>query len=374
MAKLILKSPYYKGGAGAEKMLEYVATREGVEKLPKTEVYANYIATRPGVEKQQEHGLFSDTDHVDLEQIKKDLQNYKGNVWTHIISLKREDAARLGFDHARPWIHLLRAHRNDIAQAMKIEPQNFRWYAAYHDKEPNPHVHMMAWSVKEGEGYLNENGIAKIKSKLMNDIFKDELLHLYEESSGQRDELIHQARQRLQELTHHLPANQADPQIEQRLRALAQKLQTTKGKKKYGYLPKPLKREVDEIMELLIQRPELAECYHAWQDVRDEIASYYGDPVKAEEEPITKRKEFKPVKNAIIQAAVELGEQQQRTKQTVNATASLILSIANIIADTPPAPKERMAHIDRKRRQELRRKRIALGRNANDTETIGIQM
>ena len=71
----------------------------------------------------------------------------QSNIWTHIISLHREDAARLGYDSAEDWMNLLRSKRNMIAKQMRIKPENFRWYAAFHDAGHHPHVHMMAYSI-----------------------------------------------------------------------------------------------------------------------------------------------------------------------------------------------------------------------------------
>ena len=219
MARLIIKSPYIKCGgtsSGATGYLKYIGTRERVEILPDdrpptrkqeqlikkltkdfpdtmqmdeytdytaqptkarasalisvalennwdavqhSEVYAKYIATRPGTERLGSHGLFGDEEFVNLDAAIDELEHYTGNVWTHIISLKREDAERLGYDNANTWRNLLRAHRNDIAGAMKISPQNFRWYAAFHNEADHPHVHMMAWSTEPGEAYLSKEGI-----------------------------------------------------------------------------------------------------------------------------------------------------------------------------------------------------------------------
>lgn len=231
MAKLIVTSPYLKCG-GAEKVsgyLRYIGTREHVQKLiddhpptrkqeqliaklttdfpgvkklaeyedyaahttkanasaliamaleenwsavSQTDGYMKYIATRPRAERLSTHGLFGDEDNVNLDAAMAELDSYTGNVWTHIISLKREDATRLGYDNANAWRNLIRAHRNDIAVAMKITPNDFRWYAAFHDEGDHPHIHMMAWSAKPGQAYLSREGIRQIKSVLTNDIFK----------------------------------------------------------------------------------------------------------------------------------------------------------------------------------------------------------
>ena len=230
MAKLILKSPYKKDGRSASTYMNYIATREGVEKLSG---YMNYIATRPGTEKRGCHGLFGDGDTVDLNAAKAEIEGYSGRVWTHIISLKREDAARLGYDNAMAWRSLLRSHRNEIAAAMKIPPDHFRWYAAFHNEADHPHVHMMAWSSDPKEGYLRKRGIEAIKSKLTNDIFRHEMLNLYEQKSEQRDTVIENARIRLKQLRQLTPT-ELDEQIVEMLSYLGAARQKTKGPKKYG--------------------------------------------------------------------------------------------------------------------------------------------
>ena len=159
MARLIVKSPYIKGGGGAGGYVKYIGTRDGVELMPSG--YMEYMAERP-----RSHGLFSDEDQVNLDAAMQELNKYPGNIWTHIISLKREDAERLGYDHAAQWRNLLRTHRNEIAEAMHIPPSEFRWYAAFHDEGAHPHVHMIAWSAKPGQAYLSQDGIRQIKSKL----------------------------------------------------------------------------------------------------------------------------------------------------------------------------------------------------------------
>ena len=334
MARLILKSPYIKSTGGAAGYLRYIATRERVEILPddrpptrkqeqliaklvkdfpdtktlyeyasyqakptkaaasaflalalesnwdvlrQSEQYLKYIATRPRAERLGSHGLFGDSDGVSLEKAMEELEQYTGNVWTHILSLKREDAARLGFDNAAAWRNLIRAHRNEIAAAMKIPPADFRWYAAFHDEGEHPHIHMMAWSATPGQAYLSKDGIRQIKSRLTNDIFRDEMLHLYEQKSESRDELVRQARRAMLELVQAMQAGLCDhPEAEQLMQELAAQLGTVKGKKTYGYLPKRLKGLVDEIVDQM------------------------------ERLPLSREKEFRQIKNAVIQEAERL--------------------------------------------------------------------
>lgn len=369
MAKLIVKSPYIKcgGEAKAGGYLKYIATRENVQLVPddrpptrkqeqliaklvkdfpdseelfeyedyasaktkynasafittaletnwdsasRSDVYLRYIATRPRAERLGSHGLFGDDDTVDLDKTMAELDAYTGNVWTHIISLKREDAARLGYDSAAVWRDLIRAHRNEIAEAMQIPPKNFRWYAAFHDEGKHPHIHMMAWSVDPKQGYLTRDGIREIKSKLTNDIFKQELLHTYEQKSVTRDELVQEARDALMELTQRMRSGLCEhPDAENLMAELAQRLETVSGKKQYGYLPKSVKTLVDRIVDELERVDVVAECYEKWMELQGEVDAYYTGE-KRERKMLSQQKEFRAIKNAVIREAEHIRLQE----------------------------------------------------------------
>ncbi|WP_298016581.1 MobP3 family relaxase [uncultured Dysosmobacter sp.] len=295
MARLIVKSPYIQG-KGAGGYLKYIGTRDGVELLPSG--YMAYMAERP-----QSYGLFGDEESVDMDAAMQELNEYPGNIWTHIISLKREDAERLGYDNAKAWCNLLRTHRNDIAAAMHISPKDFRWCAAFHNEGDHPHVHMMAWSAKPGQAYLNKDGIRKIKSELTNDIFHMEMLHLYEQKSVSRDELVRQARKAMRELTGQMQHSICDlPEAEQLVMQLAAQLETVKGKKSYGYLPKSVKKTVDEIVDQMEQLPVVNECYEAWWTLQCQVDDYYAERER-QRPPLSQQKEFHQIKNAVIREA-----------------------------------------------------------------------
>jgi len=286
------------------------ALEENWSDVQKSDGYMKYIATRPRAERLGSHGLFGDKDGVELDKAMAELESYTGNVWTHIISLKREDAERLGYDNARAWRNLLRAHRNDIAAAMNIPPQDFRWYAAFHDEGDHPHVHMMAWSVKPGQAYLSQDGIRQIKSKLTNDIFQQEILHLYEQKTVSRDQLVREARQAMRELVQQMRTRICDhPEAERLMQELALQLETVKGKKSYGYLPKKQKALVDEIVDQMEQLPTVAECYEQWWQLQGQVEDFYSEKER-HRPPLSRQKEFRQIKNAVIQEAetIRLGE------------------------------------------------------------------
>ncbi len=186
---------------------------------------------------------------------------------------------------------------------MKIPPNDFRWYAAFHDEGDHPHIHMMAWSVKPGQAYLSRDGIRQIKSKLTNDIFKFEMVQLYEQKSESRDELVRQARGALLELTHQMRDGICNhPEAENLFTELAQKLETVSGKKSYGYLPKPIKKLVDEIVDQMERVPVVRSCYERWLELQGQVDGYYKDESQTRL-PLSAQKEFRTVKNAVIKEA-----------------------------------------------------------------------
>ena len=226
------------------------------------------------------------------------------------FSLKREDAPRLGYDNAKAWRNLFRANRNDIAAAMNIPLNHFRWYAAYHDEGEHPHVHMMVWSTVPGEAYQTRDGIRNIKSTLTNQIFRQEMLHTYEQKSQSRDELVREARRAIRRLTREMAQSICSaPEIEQKMEQLAGQLETVKGKKSYGYLSKPVKKTVDEIVDKLEELPVVQACYDQWCVLQSEVESYYHDKPR-EKKKLSQEKEFRQIKNAVIQEAerIRLGE------------------------------------------------------------------
>ena len=361
MVRLIQKSGYIKAG-GASGYMKYIATRERVERLegsgpvtkgqrqlienllrdfpdateleeysdyhsaPTTrnaswlisavldanahkltdrDGYMRYIATRPRVERHGEHGLFSNRP-VSLDAALKEVETHTGNVWTFIWSLRREDAARLGYDCAESWRKLIKAHQVEIAEAMKIPSDQLRWCAAFHDEGHHPHVHAMVWSADPSQGRLTKEGVKMIRSKLTNDIFRDEMYTLYQEKDVSYKDLVSAARRSMRELIEKIRTGFCDsPVIEMKMLELAQSLETVKGKKFYGYLKKSVKAQVDAAVDELAKLPEVAECYEVWNGLRDELENYYKDASR-QRLPLSQQKEFRAIKNLVIQEAENL--------------------------------------------------------------------
>ncbi len=303
MKGLIQKSSYIKPGSGGGHYAEYIATRDGVELMEPTAGggYLEYIAERP-----RSHGLFSADGPADLEQTMEEINAHAGPVWTFIYSLKREDAARLGYENGESWRRLLLAHQTELAAAMKIPPSSFRWCAAFHDEKHHPHIHMMAWSNDPKQGYLTERGIEQMRSQLSNDIFQDELLSIYQEKDLSYQQVRDAAMEAMGRLIREMKSGLCDsPVIAGQMETLVGMLAEVKGKKLYGYLKKPVKVQVDTIVDELARLPEVAECYEQWNRLRDELERYYKDTPR-EHKTLSQQQEFKAIKNMVIREAEEL--------------------------------------------------------------------
>lgn len=285
-----------------------IALEQNLDKIGDGERYLNYIANRPRVEKLDSHGLFTSGDEpLILSQVADEVAGHTGNVWTPIISLRREDAARLGYDNAAAWKALLSEKAIEIAENLKIHPDHLKWYAAFHNESHHPHIHMICYSTDPREGYLTKQGIKKMKSSLANEIFRQELIPLYREKTQRRDELKEQAAESMQKLIRQMKSGvlQSD-RMEQLITHLAQRLQNTAGKKQYGYLKADLKNIVDESVDELAKDNRVAEVYRLWWEVRGRIEAVYTE--NTSQQPLLSRcADFKPIRNMVIQEALLIG-------------------------------------------------------------------
>ena len=375
--------------------------------------YLRYIATRPGAEKHGEHGLFGREENTDLTATMHDLTAHDGNVWTIIYSLHREDAERLGYNNAAAWRKLLISQQNKFSEAFHIPASALHWYAAYHDADTHPHIHMMLWT--DQETVLKRDAVVKLRSVMTNSIFQAELENLYIRKDAVYKDVTEAARAVMHELVDRMESVSAQPaSIQEKLLELALELRTVSGKKQYGYLKKSLKDKVDEIVDELEKLPEVAAYYAVWNGLRDTLEGYYKNRPR-QHNPLSQQKEFRAIKNAIIQEAERLRQQidqartasEQETSQEeeapseetspdastnptlanentsstashsvglpseylLNSTIRLFHQIGQIFRETAAPPSNPMGiRIDSKRRKKLMQKRLAMGHKQDDHE------
>ena len=522
MARIVLISPYLKGGQNAAKLAQrtrYFATRPGVElladehsTLPATkkqcsfinrlvksfptskelieyedylanptqgnasafiqqtwedyvealdqkESFIDYISHRPGVQKDGEHGLWDASGKVqNLSQVVREVAEHTGNVWTPVVALRRQDAERLGYDNARNWRALINASVCEIAAAYKIQPDHLRWYAAFHQKPQQMHIHMIIFSTDPKEGYLTKDGIRQVKSAFARRIYQADRMHVYQQKDQSRDALQREARRAMAECIVRLKCGTiCDPKMEQLITELADRLQETRGRKVYGYLPPRTKAIVDAIVEELAKDQQVSAAYEVWQKLYEQICLDYNEQLP-KRLPLSQQKDFKTVRNMVIQETLQWMAERQRYAEALaedpaapetpersaptgntstafpepenpgtppvpeNAGASANASRPDS-TDLPPSEEDlsvyespqsdvqsrtagstyygptvgeavvRMLHhmsrifednsrtdrihrglqIDRKRRQELQRKRLAMGHKADDHEEISFK-
>lgn len=269
--------------------------------------YAKYIATRPRAERFNSHGLFTDDGvEIKLTSLVKELDEYEGNIWTAVISLRREDAERLDFNNGDRWRSFLRSQTDVLSENLKIPLSNLRWYAAFHNESHHPHVHLIAFSDNPKEGYLSEKGVNNIRSSFAREIFKDDLLNVYERQTEHRDMLRDKAHELVSNAVESINSGYYDNQnVQELLLKLADRLSKTKGKKVYGYLAPETKDLVDSILKELADDNRIKALYELWCEQKEEILRTYTDDMP-KRIPLENNKEFKKIKNIIIKEALNL--------------------------------------------------------------------
>ena len=368
--------------------------------------YLKYIATRPGAEKHGAHGLFGREENADLNTAMHDLTAHDGNVWTIIYSLHREDAERLGYNNAAAWQKLLVRQQSKFAEAFHVPASALHWYAAYHDADTHPHIHMMIWT--DQETVLKRDAVVKLRSAMTNSIFRAELENLYIRKDIAYKDVTEAAREVMHDLVERMESVSEPPaSIQEKLLELALELRTVSGKKQYAYLKKPLKDMVDFIVDELEKLPEVAAYYSVWNGLRDTLEGYYKNRPR-QHNPLSQQKEFRAIKNAIIQEAELLRQQMEQessqeeepspeetstdastnstladenassmpsrparlpTEYLLNSTIRLFHQIGQIFCDNAAPPSNPMGiRIDSKRRKKLMQKRLAMGHKQDDHE------
>ena len=370
--------------------------------------YLKYIATRPGAEKHGTHGLFGREESADLDEAMRELTAHDGNVWTIIYSLHREDAERLGYNNAAAWQKLLISQQQKFAEALHVQVASLHWYAAYHDADTHPHIHMMLWT--DQETVLKRDAVVKLRSAMTNSIFQAELENLYIRKDAAYKDVTEAARAVMYDLVDRMESVSEPPaSIQEKLLELALELRTVSGKKQYGYLKKPLKDMVDSIVDELEKLPEVAAYYSVWNGLRDTLEGYYKNRPR-QHNPLSQQKEFRAIKNTIIQEAERLRQQMEQgpsqdeepsvektssdtstnptlasehtssvafhsvqlpSEYLLNSTVRLFHQMGQIFRDNAAPPSNPMGiRIDSKRRKKLMQKRLAMGHKQDDHEQV----
>ena len=328
-AKRYLEYEDYTANPTVENASELISTiiERNADVIGNRQNFVGYMAMRPGVQKRGSHGLFNEKDEpIILDRVANEIANHKGNVWSHVISLRREDAIRLGYDNSEAWRQLVMRHISDIAKNQKISLCNLKWYAAFHDTTHHPHIHLLVYSENTKEGFLTNEGINKIRSAFANDIFHDDLQSIYQEQTLSRDELKAVSKTEFESVVRKIQQGDFEnPQLENLIRKLYSQLQNVKGKKVYGYLPQEVKETVNSIFSELAKDDNIRQLYEKWCSL--ECLKYKSYTQKEKElPPLVDNKVFQPVRNMIIRTVLDMNypvidveiEEPEPTEQFAN--------------------------------------------------------
>lgn len=304
--------------------------------------FVGYMAMRPGVEKRGSHGLFNEKDEpIILDRVANEIANHKGNVWSHVVSLRREDAVRLGFDNSDAWRELVKRHISDIANAQRIPICNLKWYAAFHDTTHHPHIHLIVYSTNPKQGFLTTKGIDQIRSAFANDIFHDNLQSIYQEQTISRDELKAVSKTEFESIVRKIhQGGFDDPKLKNLVLKLNSQLQNVRGKKVYGYLPMEIKETVNKIFSELEKDENIRQLYEKWCAL--ERLKYKTYTQKEKEMPaLTDNKVFQPVRNMIIRTVLDMNNRVvdavvQDTELTVSDIDDPDVVISQLVDETEP--------------------------------------
>ena len=283
------------------------AVEDNADLFMSKKTYADYIATRPRAQRFGSHGLFTDEGtEIKLSCVSEELNKHQGNVWTAIVSLRREDAEKLGYNDGHRWRDMLRGQRDELAKNLKIPPDHLRWFAAFHNESHHPHVHMILYSTTENEGFLTRQGVMNLRSSFAKDIFAQDLLNEYEQQTEHRDTLRSESKALIAEIVEKINRDvYENPEVEKLLLHLADRLSKTSGKKVYGYLKADVKAIVDAVVDELAKDERIAELYDLWYERRENIVKTYTKEMPPRQ-PLSKNNEFKPIRNAVIQSAMDI--------------------------------------------------------------------
>lgn len=348
----------------ASEFIEAVVERN-IDRLDAVKNLVKYYGERPGVEKLGAHGLFSQTDDkIDLEEIAEEVSNHNGIIWTHVISLRREDAERLRYNNPSRWRDLIRSNVSEIADAHNIDLDNLRWYAAFHNKDHHPHVHLMVYAADAKQGWITKRSIDDMRSMFGNEIFRGEQYRLFEMQTKQRQ----MVKDRFRQLIEHYEQNgyELPPPVNDLFLKLAEQLKSVKGKKVYGYLPKDIKETVDKIVAELAKDSDVAKLYSKWNEINREKLSLYHEK-KTPDIPLEDNKEFRSIKNVIVKAAVEFNNAQHSEsytprQHTASAFGNIICALLRAISQSYDNRDRKLrSQVDGKLRSKIAQKKLALG-------------
>lgn len=298
------------------------------EKEKDLEKYVQYIHERP-----KSHGLFGPDDEIipDMSEIKRNLMNHKGLVWTAILSITEEDAIKLGLTTKEAWEKAIRATVTEAAGKMGIRPTNLDYVAAYHQKEGHPHAHLVFWEKEPDRtrGVLSDYERREMRKIFIKEIYAEENTRLYAQKTAVRDYIRNVAKDDLVKTVDFIRGireaglevqalNGSEPGIapifrEEKQMELYTKLMNLaemlpgNGRIMLKFMSQDVKDEVKNIADWLLKQPGLIKSVDELKNISKEIASHYSnkpeDLKEAEDKAYNDARDR--VSQVLLKAAVE---------------------------------------------------------------------
>ena len=315
-APFFFKLRYYKPSAKSQAKnvahIKYISLRSGVDMgEPNLEEEAGaldhlkYMDERP-----RSHGLFGhDEGEVDLSVALAEAASNEGFTWRIIVSLREDDAVRLGYTERAAWEKMLRASMNEVVAKMGIRETNLKWYAAFHQEKGHPHCHIIFWEkVPERKSWTPKQSareIREMRKVFIQHIYADERRRLGQERSALREMLRDKAEAVIQEAasaelelrallgtvpgippkirSESLFSENQLQYLQKRLSDLA-RMMPGKGRIALAFMPPEAKQAARDIAEWLMGQPQMYQAVERIQEIAREYSAPYSFQQKYHEQ------------------------------------------------------------------------------------------
>ena len=254
-----------------------IYTDDNIEREFQTDKWLKYIANRPSSK-----GLFNQFGAIDeIEAVQCAEENFNSIKWSHIVSLERADAERLGYDNPQAWQTLIAAKLPDIARLHNISLENIVVNASYHDKDHHPHIHLFVYSQDSREGHFKGTGALinrteRIKSLFTNEIFRGDLEHIKVQKNEIQTQLQQALRQKCIAIAQktHIPSSE----LLERFSEISNIMLDTQGRRYYEYQSAGVKTKINELLKCAVKSDKyINQIYLQLKANQEEFVRAYND-------------------------------------------------------------------------------------------------
>lgn len=362
-APFVLKIKYYSPTKDNQSKnaehIDYIANRPGADKgdlEPESrqdeieDDYVTYINGRPG-----SHGLFGEQlgNVLDINHVQEELSTHKGLVWRMILSLREDDAVRLGYCDRLAWEKMLRTQIKTAAEKMGIERNNLGWCAAFHEAKGHPHVHVVFWekNPQRTTGRLASVELREVKKTFAGEVYREERLKMMMEKSAMRELVRTEAKgslTRAKEVVRELKLAKKDGGTDLKVlfgmsagtlppeftkeKELAEKLVSLshelpgRGRAAFQFMPENVKAQAISVADYILRQPEFQREVQKYLAAQEQLTKTYTSrpgQIKAAREKAYKDLQ-KRVANLVVKGAADIDritrqETWERQNKTIQA-------------------------------------------------------